>query len=114
MRLEPANAQIYVTDRSRIARLGRLAEIECSDHDAFGRQRSVDAFIIGPIAVVPRAAMHVDDGRKRSGSFGLINASEPGLPCQALILDIAHVYFVFSVIDHGGNLPPRGVALQVQ
>ena len=36
------------------------------------------------------------------------------LACQALILEIALVYFVFNVIDHSGNLLLRGVALQVQ
>ena len=69
--------------------------------------------IVSPIAVVPRTAVHVDDGRKRSRSFGLINASQPRLACQRLILDIPHIYFVFDVTDHGGNRQPRRVALQI-
>jgi hypothetical protein len=44
----------------------------------------------------------------------LINASEPRFACLALRFDISFVYFVFNVIVHGGNLPPRGVVLQVQ
>ena len=31
------------------------------------------------------------------GSFRLINASQPGLTCLALILDIPHVYLEFVV-----------------
>jgi hypothetical protein len=42
----------------------------------------------------------------------LINASEPGLACLVLILDILHVYFEFVVGNHAGNLQPRGVAPQ--
>jgi hypothetical protein len=44
----------------------------------------------------------------------LINASKPGFRPLTLILDIPHVYFVFAVIVHAGNLQPQGVALQVQ
>jgi hypothetical protein len=43
-----------------------------------------------------------------------IDASQPRFTGLALILDIPLVYFVFSVIVHAGNLPPRGAALQVQ
>src|SRR6266511_342727 len=114
MRFEPANSEVDIADRSGITRLRRVMEIERGDQDTLGRQRSVDAGIIGPIAVVPRAAMHVDDGRKWSGSLGLINASEPRLACLVLILDIPLVYFVFIIVDHGGNLQPRRVSLQVQ
>jgi hypothetical protein len=49
-----------------------------------------------------------------SGSFGLINASQPGLACPALILDIALVYFEFNIAADRGNLQPRGLALQPQ
>jgi hypothetical protein len=89
-------------------------EIDGGHYDAFDRQRSVDAGIIGSIAVVPRAAVHVDDGRKWSCPFGLIDASQPGLPRLALILDIPHVYFEFVFAGHAGNLQPRRVALQAQ
>ena len=64
MRFEPANRQVDVADRSGIARLRRLAEIDSGHQDALGRQRLVDAGVIRPIAVVPRAAVHVHDGRK--------------------------------------------------
>src|SRR5512135_1110724 len=76
MRLEPANRQVHVADRSGIARLGRLAEIDGSDENALARQRSVYARVIRPIAVVPRPAVHIDDGREWPRSFGLINSSQ--------------------------------------
>jgi len=56
--------------------------------------------------------VHVNDGRKGSCSFGLIDASQPGLACQGLILDIVHVYFEFAVGFHAGNLQQTSVDLQ--
>ena len=64
MRFKPANRQVDVTDRSGIARLRRLPEIDSGHQNALGRQCFVDAGVISPIAVVPRAAVHVHDGRK--------------------------------------------------
>src|SRR5258706_3282965 len=113
VRLEPANCQIYIADRSGISRLRRLAEIDRRHNDAFGRQRAIDANIVSPITVVPRAAMHIDDAGKRSAAFGLINASEPRFSPQPLILDIPLFDFVFVAIGHGENLLPHVVALQV-
>src|SRR5918995_782432 len=93
MRLKPANSEVDVADRSRITLLRRLPEIESSDDNPLGRQRSVDADIISPIAVVPRAAVHVDDRRKGSCASGSVDASQPRLISLALILHIPHVYF---------------------
>ena len=104
MRLKPANSEVDVADRSRINRLRRLPEIESGDDNAFGRQRSVDADIVSPIAVVPCAAVHINDSRKGSSATGLVNASQPRLACLALILHIPDVYFVFDVFIHGRNL----------
>lgn len=59
----------------------------------------------------PRAAVHVDDGRQRSRSLGLMAASQPHLARLLLILDIPHVYFVFNFVDHAGNLQPPRVSL---
>jgi hypothetical protein len=42
----------------------------------------------------------------------LIDASQPGLACQGLILDIPHVYFEFAVGFHAGNLQQSSVDLQ--
>ena len=86
MRLEPANSQVHITDRSGIARLRWLAEIDSSHQDAPSRQRLIDTGVIRPVAVVPCAAVRVDDARKWSGSFRLINANQPGLACQVLAL----------------------------
>src|SRR4029453_5472032 len=80
--------------------------------DAVGRERAVDASIGDPIAVVPRAAVHVNDGRKWSASFGLIDASQPGLASQVLILDVPLVYFEFAVGFHAGTLSQACVDLQ--
>src|SRR5215510_694870 len=112
MRFEPANPKVDVTDRSGIARLRRLPEIERGYQNAVGGQRLVDASVVSPITVVPRAAVHVDDGRMWSCSLGLIDASQPGFTCQRLILDIPHVYFKFAVGFHGRNLQQFSVDLQ--
>ena len=109
VRLEPANSQVHITDRSGIARLRWLAEIDSSHQDAPSRQRLIDTGIIRPVAVVPCAAVHVDDARKWAGSFRLINANQPGLACQGLIFDIPHVYLEFAVGFHAGNLLPRAL-----
>src|SRR5437773_1277620 len=79
MQFKPANSEVHVADRSRIARLRWLAEIDSGHQDAPSRQRLIDTGIIRPIAVVPRAAVHVDDARKWAGSFRLIDASQPRL-----------------------------------
>src|SRR5262249_56834022 len=47
-----------------------------------------------------------------SCSLGLIDASQPGLACQRLILEIPHVYFKFAVGFHDRNLPQSSVDLQ--
>jgi hypothetical protein len=44
----------------------------------------------------------------------LIDASEPRLAGEVLILYVPLVYFELVVGFHGGNLPPPAVALQVQ
>ena len=79
-----------------------------------GRQRSVNAGIIHPIAVMPCAPMDIDKGRKWSGALRLIDPSQPRPAGLALIFDIPLFYFVFSLVHHGGNLQPDGTALQVQ
>ena len=112
MQFEPANSEIDVADRSGIARLRRLPKIDSGHEDTIGRQRFIDAGITIPVAVVPRATMHVDDGREWSGPLGLVDPNQPGLAGQLLILDISYVYFVFSVGVHAGNLQREGVALQ--
>ena len=79
MHFEPANSEVHITDRSGIARLRWLAEIDSSHQDAPSRQRLIDTGVIRPVAVVPCAAVHVDDARKWAGSFRLIDASQPRL-----------------------------------
>jgi len=44
----------------------------------------------------------------------LINASQPRLACEGLILDIPHVYFEFAVGFHEGNLQQSSIDLQAQ
>ena len=61
---------------------------------------------------MPRAAVHVHDGRKWSASFGLIDASQPRLASQVLILDVPLVYFEFAVGFHTGNLQQASINLQ--
>jgi hypothetical protein len=106
MRFEPANRHVHVADRRRIACFGRLSKIDRSHQYAPGCQRLVDTGIIGPVAVVPRAAVHVNDGGKWSRPLGLIDASQPGFVCQVLIRDIPHIYFELVVV-HGSALYNR-------
>src|ERR1700756_3751211 len=106
MRFEPANSQVDIANRRRIARFRRLPKIDSGHQDALGRQRLVDTAIIGPVAVVPRAAMHVNNSGKWSRSFGLIDASQPWFVCQVLIREISHVYFEL-VVAHGPALYNR-------
>src|SRR5262245_13687106 len=112
--LEPTRSKINVADRSRIARLRRLAEIQRGDENPSGRQRTVDASIVQPIAVVPRAAVHIDDAREWPASFGLINTRQPRLARQALILDVPLFDFELLVGFHAGNLLPPGAFLQAR
>jgi len=108
MRFEPTYTQVYVADRGRIARLRWLPEIEGCHHHTPGGQGPIDPDIIVPIPVVPCTAVHVDDGRKGSGSFGLIDASQLGLATLVVILDVLFVYFEFAVACHAANLQRGG------
>ena len=49
--------------------------------------------------------VHIDNGRKWSGAFRLVDPSQPRLAGVALIFNITLVYFVF-IVYHGGNLQP--------
>src|SRR5262249_23487164 len=106
VQFKPSHGQIDVANRRGIARLRRLAKIDGGHKDALGGQRLVDATIVSPIAVVPCASVHINDGRKWPRSLGLIDASQPRFARLLLILDIPHVYFVFIVI-HGLGLYNR-------
>jgi hypothetical protein len=44
----------------------------------------------------------------------LIDASQPGLACLFLVLDIPLVYFELVIGSHGGNLQQASVDLQGQ
>src|SRR5262249_27971975 len=112
MCLQPARCEIHVTNRSRISGFGRLPKLHRAHHNTSTRELSVDTSIIHPVAVMPRAAVHVDDGRKRPGSSGLINPHQPRLSCETLILDIPFIDFIFCSVHHGGNLLPSWLILQ--
>ena len=74
MRFEPANAEVDLGDRVGIARLRRHPKIQGRDDDAFRSEVLVDRRVLGPVIGCPNAAVHVDDGRKRSRPIGLIDA----------------------------------------
>jgi hypothetical protein len=58
--------------------------------------------------------MHVDNGRERPSSSGLIEPHQPWLSRKTLVLDIPFVDFVFCIVHHGGNLLPSGFILQAR
>jgi hypothetical protein len=89
-------------------------EVESGNHNALGRQRSIDTGIVVQVAVVPSAAVHIDDGRKRPCAFGSVNPRHPGFAILALILDIMLIYVVFVMAVHGANLQPPETNPQVQ
>jgi hypothetical protein len=68
----------------------------------------VNAGVVGAVAVVPGATVHIHDGGKRSAPFGPIDTSQPGFASDALILEIPHFYFEFIVGIHGRNLQDAG------
>src|SRR4030095_15861044 len=114
VRFEPAGPKVHVADRSGIARFRRLAEIERSDENPPGGQRPIDPLVVQPVAVVPRAAVDIDDAREWPASLRLIDARQPRLARQALILDVPLFDFELLVGFHAGNLLPPGVFLQAR
>src|SRR4029434_6363598 len=87
VRFEPAGPEAHVADRSRIPIFPRLAKIERGNDNPLGGQRAIDALVVQPVAVVPRAAVDIDDAREWPASLRLIDARQPRLARQALILD---------------------------
>src|SRR5205807_2519482 len=100
---EPANAQVHVLDRRRVAGLRRLSEVDRNRQDALGGQATVHQGVVGSITLVPGTAVDVEDSRKGPRPDWSIHARKPGLIAQALVFNVFDVYFEFDVGSHTGQ-----------
>src|SRR5438045_8645982 len=94
---EPANAQVHILDRGRVAGLGWLSEVDRNRQDALGGQATVHQRVVGSITLVPGTAVDVEDGRKRPRPDWSIHPREPGLIAQALVFNVFAVYSELEV-----------------
>src|SRR4051794_17465598 len=87
MRLQPADREVDVDNRSRIPR-PRVAKIQCRDSEPIAHQREVARLAILQIAIAPSSAMQIDHQRKRAGAH---RHEHPQLLRPVCMLDIVEV-----------------------
>src|SRR5436305_922092 len=88
MSLQPASAKVYVGDRRRVASFRWLTEVQGGhDHAATG-DCAIDTRVVGPGAVVPRSSVDVEQRWKGTIALWLVDACEPGLSIEPLVLDV--------------------------
>ena len=72
-RFQPADAVVRVLNARRIRSVRRQRHVDGDDEHAARGERTVHRFLGVAVLCVPRAAVQIDHGRKRSGTLRLIH-----------------------------------------